>query len=159
MHTDMFRRPRIIPDLSACCKIPDMVVRFAAAPFTCTCVLAQCDDVYVAPKEAKRFSEVVFQGTIDGFKGSGVDRTVIFRVSRVWKGPVSPIFEMPAIETDGGLCTAFWRGLLVVGNELVVYASHFPWSNSNEYLPMRGKWILVSRATDINQLGRGHKPR
>jgi hypothetical protein len=30
---------------------------------------------------------------------------------------------MPAIETEGGLCTAFWKGLLAVGNELVVFAS------------------------------------
>ncbi len=130
-----------------------------AALFACTCVLAQCDDVYVSPKQAKRFSEVVFQGTIAGFKGSGVDRTVIFRVSRVWKGPVGPTFEMPAIETDGGVCSAFWKGLLVVGNELVVYASRLPVSNRNECFPMRGKSILVSRATDISQLGRGHKPK
>ena len=136
-----------------------MAVRFLIALFTCTCALAQCDDIYVSPKQAKRSSEVVFQGTIDGFKGSGVDRIVIFHVNRVWKGPVGPIFEMPAIETDGGLCTAFWRGLLVVGNELVVYASRLPSSNRNEYLPMRGKSIPISRATDINQLGRGHKPK
>jgi hypothetical protein len=143
----------------ACCRIPDMVVRFLTVLFTCTCLLAQCDDVYVSPKQAKRFSEVVFQGTIAGFKGSGLDRTVIFRVSRVWKGPVGPTFEMPAIETDGGLCTAFWRGLLIVGNELVVYASHLPSSNRNEYLPLRGKSIPVSRAKDISQLARGHKPK
>jgi hypothetical protein len=136
-----------------------MVVRFLAGLFTATYLLAQCDDINVTPKQAKGFSEVVFQGTIDGFKGSGVDRTVIFRVIRVWKGPVGPTFEMPAIETDGELCNAFWRGLLVVGNELVVYASHLRSPNRNEYLPMRGKSILVSRATDIGELGRGHKPR
>jgi hypothetical protein len=102
-------------------------------------------EVYVSPKQAKRFSEVVFQGTIDGFKGSGLDRIVIFRVSRVWKGAVGTTCEMPAIETQGGFCTAFWRGLLVVGNELVVYASHLHSSKRNEYLPLRGKSILVSR--------------
>jgi hypothetical protein len=79
-----------------------MAVRFLIALFMCTCALAQCDDIYVSPKQAKHFSEVVFQGTIDGFKGSGVDRIVIFHVNRVWKGPVGPIFEMPAIETGGG---------------------------------------------------------
>ena len=136
-----------------------MIVRFLVALFTATCLLAQCDDVYVSPKQAKRFSEVVFQGTIAGFKGSGLDRTVVFRVSRVWKGPVGPILEMPAIETDGELCIAFWRGLLVVGNELIIYASHLPSSNRNEYLPLRGKSILVSRAEDISQLGKGRKPK
>jgi hypothetical protein len=136
-----------------------MVVRLLVVLFTSTCLLAQCDDVEISAKQAKHSSELVFQGTIEGLKGSGVDRTVMFRVSRVWKGQVGPRFEMPAIETDGGLCTAFWRGLLVVGNELVVYASRLPSSNTKEYLPLRGKTTLVSRATDIAQLGRGHRPK
>jgi len=134
-------------------------MRFLAVLFTATSLLAQCDDVEVSAKEAKRFSELVFQGTIEGFRGSGVDRTVMFRVSRVWKGQVGRAFEMPAIETDGEFCTAFWRGLLVVGNELVVYASRLPSSNRREYLLWRGKTTLVSRAKDISQLGRGHKPK
>jgi hypothetical protein len=90
-------------------------------------------------------SEVVFQGTIEGFRGSGADRTVMFRVSRVWKGRVGPTFEMPAIETSGGLCTAFWSGLLAVGNELVVYASRGFIPDFKEYLPWRSKTTLVSR--------------
>jgi hypothetical protein len=102
---------------------------------------------------------MVFQGTIEGFRGSGADRTVIFRVSRVWKGRVGRTLEMPAMETDGGLCTAFWRGLLVLGNELVVYASRLPLPGSREFLPLRSKTTLVSRAKDILQLGRGHKPK
>jgi len=63
--------------------------------------------VAVSAKEAKHFSEVVFQGAIEGFRGSGVDRIVIFSVSRVWKGRVGRTLEIPAIETNGGLCTAF----------------------------------------------------
>jgi hypothetical protein len=142
----------------ACCRIPDMVVRLILAAFASTCLFAQCDDIELPAKKAKQFSEVVFRGTIERFGGSGDNRTVIFRVSRVWKGRVGPTFEMPAIETDGGFCNAFWRGTLVQGNELVVYSSHFP-PGSNDYLPMRSKTMLVSRAKDLSQLGRGRKPK
>jgi len=135
-----------------------MVVRFLIPLFAATCLFAQCDDVELSAKESRKFSEVVFRGTVEGFGGSGPDRTVIFRVSRVWKGRIGPRFEMPAIETDGGLCTAFWRGLLVVGNELVVYASRlFP--DEPDYYPVRSKSTLVSRARDIEKLGRGRKPK
>jgi hypothetical protein len=136
-----------------------MVVRFLIALFASRCLMAQCDDIEVSAKQAKRFSELVFQGTIETLKGAGSDRTVVFRVSRVWKGQVGQTFEMPAVETDGGLCTAFWRGLLVVGNELVVYASRVPAWDRNEYLPYRAKTTLVSNARDLSQLGRGHKPK
>ena len=67
---------------------------------------------------------------------------------------------MPAIETEGGLCTAFWKGLLAVGNELVVYASR-PYLSAGikDLLPIRSKTTLASRAKDISALGRGHKPK
>jgi hypothetical protein len=126
--------------------------------FTSACLFAQCDDVEIPVKQAKHGSEVIFQGTIEGFKATGLDRTVIFRVSRVWKGQVGSKFEMLAIETEGSLCTAFWSGLLVPGNELVVYASRInipPWVG--EYLPLRSRTTLVSQAKDLGQLGRGHK--
>ena len=135
------------------------MVRFAFFLFASTSLFAQCDDIEVSARQAKHFSDVVFQGTVEGFGGSGADRTVIFRVSRVWKGQVSRTFEMPAIQTDGGLCTAFWYGLLALRNELVVYASRYPWMPRREYLPLRSKTTLVGRATDLSQLGRGHKPK
>src|SRR5690349_15135535 len=93
--------------LPACRRITDMMVRFVSVLFSSTFLFDQCDDIAVSAKEAKHLSEVVFQGTIEGFRGSGTDRTVIFRVSRVWKGQIGPTLEMPAIETDGGICTAF----------------------------------------------------
>jgi hypothetical protein len=137
-----------------------MTVRFVLALFTSVSFsTAQCDDVEISTQQAKRSSEVVFQGTIEAFGGTGSDRTVMFRVSRVWKGQVGRTFEMPAIETSGGLCTAFWEGMLVIGNELVVYASHLPSLGSSEYFPLRSKTTLVSRAKDLSQLGRGHKPK
>ena len=138
----------------------EQMVRLTLVLFASTCLFAQCDDVEVSAKEAKHFSEVVFQGTVEGFRGSGTDRPiVIFRVSRVWKGQVGPTFEMLAIQTRGSICTAFWKGLLAVGNELVVYASRHFVPGSKEYLPLRSKTTLASRATDITALGRGHKPK
>jgi hypothetical protein len=136
-----------------------MILRLVFVLFAATCLFAQCDDIEVSTKAAKRVSEVVFQGTVEGFRGSGIDRTVAFRVSRVWKGQVGPTFEMPAIETDGGLCTAFWRGLLAIGNELVVYASRRFMPDGKEYLPLRSKTTPVSRARDLSALGRGHAPK
>jgi len=136
-----------------------MIVRLVFVVFTSAYLFARCDDVEVSTRKAEHLSEVVFQGTIEGFKGSGTDRTVMFRVSHVWKGRVGPTFEMPAIETDGGLCTAFWRGLLAVGNELVVYASRGFIPDGKEYLPLRSKTTLVNRARDISALGQGHSPK
>jgi hypothetical protein len=136
-----------------------MIARFVFVLLLSTYLFAQCDDIEVSTRKAKRLSEVVFQGTVEGFRGSGPNRVVIFRVTRVWKGPVGSTFEMPAFETGGESCNAFWAGSLARGNELVVYASHFPDPTSKEYFPMRSKTTLVSHAKDISQLGRSHKPK
>lgn len=137
-----------------------MVARLLLITFTSSCLFAQCDDVAVPAKQARRYSDVVFQGTVEGFKGSGVDRTVIFRVTRVWKGRVGPTFEMLAVETAGGLCPAFWKGLLAPGNELVVYASRpFLAEGVKDLLPIRSKSTLASQAKDISALGHSHKPK
>jgi hypothetical protein len=58
---------------SDCRKISDMMVRFVFALLASTCLFAQCDDIEISTREAKHTSEVVFQGTIEGFKGSGID--------------------------------------------------------------------------------------
>jgi hypothetical protein len=139
--------------------MPGMKVRSALLLLTSMSLFAQCDDIYISAKQAKHASEVVFQGTIVGFKGSRVDRTVVFRVSRVWKGRVGLTFEMPAIETEGSLCNAFWSGVLVPGNELVVYASRDSFFFKGKYVPIRQKSGPVSGAKDINQLGPVHKPK
>jgi hypothetical protein len=69
------------------------MVRLVFVLFTSAYLFAQCDDIEVSTKKAEHLSEVVFQGTIEGFKGSGTDHpTVMFRVSRVLKGRVGPTF-------------------------------------------------------------------
>lgn len=136
------------------------MVRFLFVLVACASLFAQCDDVAISTALAKHNSEVVFQGTIEGFNGSGANRTVIFRVSRVWKGRVGPTIEVLAIETDGSFCTAFWRGLLTVGHELVVFASRPFMPEQRELLPLRSKTNLVSQASqDLTALGRGHAPK
>lgn len=145
---------------SACLRIPALMARLVFVLFASMLVFGQCDDIEISTKEAKHHSEVVFQGTVEGFKGSGIDRTVIFRVSRVWKGQVGPTFEMPALQTGGERCDAFWEGLLVVGNELVVYASRpYLADGIKDFFPIRSKTTLGKQAEDIRALGRAHKPK
>ena len=136
------------------------MVRLASFLFASINLFGKCDDGEISTKEAKRVSEVVFQGTVEGFNGTGLERTVVFRVSRVWKGQVGRTFEMRALETTGSLCAGFWKALLVVGNELVVYASRpYMVEGIKDLLPIRSKTTLVSAAKDIRALGRGHKPK
>jgi hypothetical protein len=155
----VLRRGRSALVVPACDRMPNMKVRFALLFLISRSLFAQCDDVPISARQAKQSSEVVFQGTIVGFKGSDIDRTVVFQVSRVWKGRVGRTFDMPAIETHGSLCTAFWSGLLVLGNELVVYASRSPIFLKGKYVPIRQKSVLVRQADDISQLGPGHRPK
>jgi hypothetical protein len=68
-------------------------------------------------------SEVVFRGTIVELRDSqkpadlpagfarDTKKTVVFRVSRVWKGEVGETFEMPAVE-ETSACVGFWPSIL-----------------------------------------------
>src|SRR5689334_24555289 len=90
-----------------------------------------CDCRIPTVQTAMTHSEVVFRGTItalrDSHNGSGISpalvrdtkKIVVFRVSRVWKGEVGQIFEMPTIE-ETTACFGFWPWLLKVGNDLLV---------------------------------------
>lgn len=136
-----------------------MLPRLALALAVSTGLFAQCDCIAVPAKEARRASEVVFRGTVDGFSGSGAERIVIFRVTRVWKGQVGPVFEMFGLE-GVSLCFTWWPSLLKIGNELVVYASRLPsrTGTTTDYFPMRCKTALARDALDIRELGRGRRP-
>ena len=136
------------------------MLRLAIALFTPALLFGQCDDVEISSKEAKRTAEVVFQGTVESIRGTGVHRTVVFRVSRVWKGRVGSTFEMTGLETTGSMCHAFWEGLLTIGNELVVYASRpLAAGGIPDLFPMRGNTTLASRAKDVAALGKWRKPK
>jgi hypothetical protein len=108
--------------------------------------------------EAKKLAAVVFRGTITALRNSDSgERFVVFRVTRVWKGNVSEIFEMPAFE-ETTACLGFRPSFLSIGNELLVYAS--PEGSPPAYFT-RGctRTALAKNSKDFEKLGRGKTPR
>src|SRR5690348_16845236 len=84
-----------------------------------------CDCIALPTSKAKRSSDIVFRGTVVDFRHNEEGETkVVFRVSRVWKGPVTAEFEMLAVQGDA--CFAFYPGLLKIGNEVLVFAGRIP---------------------------------
>jgi hypothetical protein len=114
-----------------------------------------CDEQSV--KETKKWADTVFRGKVVSFRlDSTGQRQVTFRVDRVWKGKVGLTFEMPALERVQ--CLSFRGNLLVIGNELLVYA--------HKYEGLRGYYTgecsrtnLAAGSPDLRQLGRGQKPK
>lgn len=91
--------------------------------------------------------------------GMGVrKRVVVFRIERVWKGDISETLEMPAIERDGGTCLGFSKGLLEVGNELLVYANR-PKGSDDYVTGLCSHTSLAARTKDFRELGPGAAPR
>jgi hypothetical protein len=123
-----------------------------------------CDCVAPSVRGAKKHAEVVFRGTIIGFRGSTVDdagligpaKIAVFRVTRVWKGQVGPDFEMAAF-AEGAACIGFWPSFLRVGNDLLVYAYQI---NGPPYITdICSRTQLASATKDFTQLGPGHEPK
>jgi hypothetical protein len=132
-----------------------MVRRIASLLCLAATVTLACDCIPVPAREAKRYAEVVFRGTIVGFHDSANgERMVVFQVNRVWKGKLTERFEMLAWEGDS--CHAFRPGQLMIGNELLVYASRV--LPHPEYLAAPCNTDLVKRTGDIQMLGLGKKP-
>jgi hypothetical protein len=100
-------------------------------------LLCACDCIEKSPKEARRNAEVVFRGTVAGYRDSGKSyRIVIFQVTRVRKGQIGQTFEMPAYQGDW--CSAFRQttpSVLTIGNDLLVYASRID-LRTKDYFPM-----------------------
>jgi hypothetical protein len=118
--------------------------------------------------EIKRdHADVIFQGTIidlrssptpsgilPGF-GRDTNKTVVFKVSRVWKGQVGHEFEMPAVE-ETSMCVGFWPDYMKVGMELLVYATR---DHTKYFTGICGGHKLVKEAkNDFRVLGRGQEP-
>jgi hypothetical protein len=80
-----------------------------------------CDCYTQDVQQSRKFADVIFEGKIIAFRDSGVDRTVVFNVDRVWKGDVSATFEMLAWD-GGNACESFPYCILQIGNQLLVYA-------------------------------------
>jgi hypothetical protein len=80
---------------------------------------------------------------------------VVFRVNRVWKGPVTKEFE--TVGWVGDSCESYVPGVLKVGNELLVFAHRF--LPDPEYFPVACNTELMwDAAKDIKELGRGKQP-
>jgi hypothetical protein len=87
-------------------------------------------------------------------------KIAVFKVSRVWKGDVGPIFEMPAREETGG-CLGFWPRLLKVGNDLVVFAYRWPGATAGASAfdtTICSRTDLAKGNEDLSALGAGYEP-
>jgi hypothetical protein len=135
------------------------LLRLAIVFCACACLARPCDCAgTLTVNEAKKLAAVVFRGTITALRNSDSgERSVVFRVTRVWKGNVSEIFEMPAFE-ETTACLGFRPSFLSIGNELLVYAS--PEGSPPAYFT-RGctRTALAKNSKDFEKLGRGKTPR
>jgi hypothetical protein len=124
----------------------------------CACLARPCDCAGITVNNAKKFAEVVFRGTITAFRNSDSrERFVVFRVTRVWKGNVAEVFEMPAFE-ESTACIGFWPSLLSIGNDLLVYASR-QGSPPAYFTSICTRTALAKDSKDFERLGRGKAPR
>lgn len=132
-----------------------MLLRLASILVLGTSVGLGCDCHSQDVQQSQKAADAIFEAKIVGFRNSGGDRTVVFSVSRVWKGDVSATVEMFAWE-GGDSCNNFPSGLLEVGNELLIYAHRL------EDILVTGpcsRTSLASKSTDFQYLGRSHKPK
>lgn len=145
-----------------------MRVKFAIVFLVLVEVAQACSCRPVSAKEALGNADLVFRGTIVEIHSAQTDplttvlqhppRRVVFRVTRVWKGVVGETFEMPAIEKTGGYCLGFWRDLLVVGNDLLVYAYRTK-GTAGYTTNICSRTQLASNAKDFRELGAGTAPQ
>ena len=127
----------------------------------------ECSDPTV--QNAKERANVIFRGTITALRplrptdkrvwiGDPGDtgKIAVFRVARVWKGEVGPVFEMPAIQEGGG-CWGFAPQFLKLGTELIVYAFRV---EGAYFTGICSRTNLPKFATkDFEELGPGEPPR
>ena len=135
-----------------------MLFRFTIVLWASIGVGLACDCVRLPVKEAKRGADIVFRGTVVAMRGSETHQPVAtFKVVRVWKGDVTEIFEMPAIQEVHG-CLGFGP-TVEVGADLLIYA-HRLVPSELDYFPMTCQTELAAKAMDqIQQLGFGRKPK
>jgi hypothetical protein len=137
-------------------KIPGMTIRLVSMLFFIATVGEGCDCIEVPAREAKHYSEIVFRGTIIRLRNNEKGEPMVaFKVTRVWKGPVTAEFEMLGVEENYG-CIGFYRGILKLGNEVLVYAHRLA---GPDFTPLPCNTTLVQNAKDILKLGRGRKPK
>jgi hypothetical protein len=135
-----------------------MLVRLVIGIAMIAGIASACECSVPSVGAAARHADVVFRGTIASFRESGHGyRIAVFKVSRVWKGDVKEVFEMPAIE-EGAACLGFPPPLIRGWNELLVYAYRIE-PGSDFITDICSRTALASKTTDYKQLGPGHKPK
>jgi hypothetical protein len=142
-----------------------MVLRIAFALALSMSLGYACDCADVSVSRAKAGADIIFRGTITGFRtdnkrtglddwgrrGQNTKGIVVFRVTRVWKGDVAPSFEMPAAE-ETAMCWGFWPDDLKVGNELLVYAVRDPGTHEYYTNICARTTLAKSRSKDFDEL-------
>jgi hypothetical protein len=116
-----------------------------------------CELEVLSVKRAVKAAEIVFRGSIVEVR----DAEILFRVDRVWKGRVPPVFSMPKLVWIGSPCLpGFSRDNVRPGAELLVYARHLKDWGVEGYVTAAGsRTRLVQNATeDLSRLGRGRPP-
>ena len=128
------------------------------------CYACGCTESSVQVKQDH--AELIFRGTIvelrDSSKpdrislGRDTKKTVVFKVTRIWKGQVGQTLEMPGIE-ETSACIGFLPSFLKVGEDLLVYASRF---GGSEYMTsICGNHKRAKDAeNDFKALGPGKEP-
>jgi hypothetical protein len=128
-----------------------------------------CDCTEPSVEARRDRAELIFRGTIvelrDSFKSADIApgfardtrKTVVFRVSRVWKGQVGQTFEMPGIE-ETSACIGFWPDFLKVGEDLLVYASRYGGSGYRTSICGNHKRAKDAKK-DFKTLGPGKEPQ
>lgn len=142
-------------------KVCALLLLVSGMSYACSCMESP------ARQKLER-ADIVFRGTIAELrpteKGAGVNpgfardaqKTVVFRVTHVWKGKIGQTFEMPAIE-ETSACIGFWPSYLKVGEDLLVYAQRF--GDSGYMTNICGNHKRAKDAADdFSVLGRGNEP-
>jgi len=122
----------------------------------------ECSEPTVS--DAKKRATVIFRGTITALRPTnkrspfGVDtgKVAVFRVTRVWKGEVGSVFEMPAVTEDGG-CWGFSERFLKTASDILVYAFR---EEGTYYTSICSRTQFINfAAKDLEELGPGHPPK
>jgi uncharacterized protein YihD (DUF1040 family) len=145
-----------------------MILRVAALLLMAAGVCVSCDCREPNVKVKRAYAEIIFRGTIIEVKESRkpygppwdfagrLGKTVVFSVSRVWKGTLGETFEMPALE-ETSACIGFERSYLNVGEDLLVYATRFRGSDFATSICGNHK-LAKDAGNDFKVLGRGKEP-
>jgi hypothetical protein len=111
-------------------KMPSMIRRFALSFCLAATADLACDCIVLSAKEATRYSEVVFRGTIVGFRDSGAGyKMVVFQVNRVRKGQAPKTFEVANLGVES--CDGFFP--VKVGYDLLACGDRH-WPNPSLHL-------------------------